>query len=259
MPRYRLIVEYDGTDFSGWQANPGRRTVQGVLSEAVSEMAGAGIRVQGASRTDAGVHARGQVATFSTDVAIPADGVRKGLNGLLPPDVAIPACDVVPEAFDPRRWAVGKHYRYRFWNRPSRSPLAARTSWYRRGPIDLELLRAAVPALLGEHDFSAFRSARCSAPSAVRHVEAIDAAHTPDGFSELDVRGNAFLHHMVRNIAGTLVEVGQGRRPPEDVGRVLRSRDRTLAGPTAPAQGLCLMSVTYLPGPVPPPRRHGTP
>jgi len=253
--RLRLRVEYDGTDFSGWQSNPGRRTVQGVLSEAVSQMTGAPQRVQGASRTDAGVHARGQVATFTSERDIPADGFRKGLNALLPPDVAVPACDVVPADFDPRRWAVGKHYRYRIWNRPSRSPLAARTAWYRRGPLDVDLLADAVPALLGEHDFSAFRSAQCSAATPVRTVEAIDVTRTPDGFVDFDVRGNAFLHHMVRNLVGTLVEVGQGKRPPGDLARVLGSRDRTQAGPTAPAQGLCLMSIAYLPGPVPPPRR----
>lgn len=244
MSRYRLTLEYDGTDFHGWQSNPGVRTVQGVLSETLAAIVGGPVRLGGASRTDAGVHALGQCAAFSADVSIPADGVRKGLNGLMPDDLAVVACAEVDEAFCPRRSALGKHYRYRVWNRPSRSPLAARTSWHRRGPLDLEAIRAAVPHLLGEHDFSAFRSAHCSAPSPVRRVDGIEVSAS-GGFVDLEVRGNAFLQHMVRNLVGTLVEVGQARRLPEDVARVLASRDRREAGPTAPPQGLCLVSVSY--------------
>ena len=245
MPRFKLLVEYDGTEFHGWQSNPGVRTVQGVLSHFVSEMLGKAVRVQGASRTDRGVHALGQCGSFSADTPIPPDGFRKGLNGLLPPDVAIAACAVVPEAFDPRRSAAGKHYRYRVWNRHSRSPLADRTSWHRRGRLDLDRIAAAVPHLLGERDFSAFRSAHCTASHPVRRVDSIDAVRAGDGFVDFDVRGNAFLHHMVRTLAGTLVEVGQARREPEDVARVLASRDRREAGPTAPAQGLFLVSIRY--------------
>lgn len=245
MPTYCLIIEYDGTEFHGWQSNPGVRTVQSTVADAIASMLGRPVKLSGASRTDAGVHALGQTACFSADTSIPAQGFRKGLNTALADDVAIRHCEQVGDDFDPRRMAVGKHYRYLIYNLRSRSPLNARSSWHRRGSLDVSAMRSAVPALLGEHDFSAFRSAHCSAPSPVRTLTRIEVERVSGGLVQLDVYGNAFLQHMVRNLAGTFMEVGQARRPPEDMARLLASRDRTQAGPTAPACGLTLMSVFY--------------
>jgi len=245
MPRIKLVLEYDGTDFAGWQAQPDHRSVQGVLERALAELLGARARVEAAGRTDAGVHAEGQVAAFSTDRELPLKAYARGLNGLLPPDVAVVAAEEVPADFDPRRWAQGKRYRYRISNRPVRSPLRRRSAWELFGVLDLEAMRAAAPALVGRHDFSAFRAADCEAAHARREIRtlAIEGASSAD--VTIEVEGTAFLKHMVRNIAGTLVEVGRGRRPPAWVAEVLGSKDRNRAGPTAPAHGLTLVEVLY--------------
>lgn len=221
------------------------RTVQDAVAEAGAEVMEVPVEVSGASRTDAGVHAKGQVAALRGPKPIPPDRLRQALNAHLPHDVSVLACSLAAEGFDPRRESVDKRYQYRIWNRRSRSPLNARTSWHRRGPLDLEAVRLGVPHLLGEHDYSTFRSAHCSAPHPIRRLDAIDAETDGEGLVTLEVQGNAFLHHMVRNLAGTLVEVGQGRRDPASLGELLASRDRTLAGPTAPAHGLALLWVGY--------------
>ena len=160
MRHLRLTVEYDGTDFAGWQRQaPEHRTVQAVLEDALARMTGAKTILRGAGRTDAGVHARAQVAGFQTESTIPLAGIERGLNAALPADVAIVAVDEVAAEFDARRSARGKHYVYRLWNRAARSPLHARTSWHVLRPLDVEVMRRAAAALLGEHDFSAFRAA----------------------------------------------------------------------------------------------------
>ena len=247
MPRFRLVVEYDGTDFVGWQRNPGQRTVQGELMRAVAQMAGEDVVVQGASRTDSGVHALGQVAAFTVGKDnIEASGWRKGLNAILPGDVAVRQCRPAPDDWNPRHLSAGKHYRYAVLQRRVRSPTHARTSWWRRGELDLESMREAGAALVGEHDFSSFRSSACAAKSARRRVDSVDVSRGDDRLVWVDVRGNAFLQHMVRIIVGTLVEVGHGRRGAADVADVLVAKDRRLAGQTAPARGLTLVSVQYV-------------
>lgn len=240
----RLTVEYDGTDFSGWQLQDGQRTVQGVLEAALREMTGETTRVRGAGRTDAGVHARGQVAAFATETRIPEIGFLRGLNALLPRDVAIANAVEAPPGFDPRHAASGKHYRYTFWNEPVRSPLHERFSWHVRAPLRVDAMSEAGAVLVGEHDFSAFRAADCERRSTVRLMRRVDV--TREGSCVfLDVEATAFLKNMVRVMAGTLCAVGRGESTPADVASILASRDRTLAGMTAPPQGLCLMEVFF--------------
>jgi tRNA pseudouridine38-40 synthase len=241
----RLVLEYDGTDFGGWQRQPNARTVQAVVEDAVATMTQERVLVRGAGRTDAGVHARAQVANFHTASSIPVEGFRRGLNGTLPRDVAAIAVDEVDAAFEARRSARGKHYAYRIWNLPSRSPLRDRTSWHLYRPLDLAAMAEAGRALLGEHDFSAFRAAGCDSKSPVRVLRRVDVVVEEPGLVAIHLEATAFLRNMARIIAGTLVEVGLHRRPVADMSGLLTGRDRTRAGRTAPAQGLTLEQVTY--------------
>jgi tRNA pseudouridine38-40 synthase len=245
----RLVVEYDGTGLCGWQRQANGPTVQGHLEDALAKLLAHEVSVVGASRTDAGVHASGQVASFRTERAIPLHGVRRGLNSLLPPAIAIAAADEAPDDFHPRFSATGKHYRYLLLTRADRSPRWRDRAWHRPGPLDRAAMRDAAAALIGEHDFAAFRAAGCTAIRTVRRIEHIEIGDLPGEREEsivaIDVRGNAFLRNMVRIVAGTLVEVGKGRRPPGQVAEILASKDRTQAGITAPAHGLELVSVRY--------------
>jgi tRNA pseudouridine38-40 synthase len=241
----RLVLEYDGTDFAGWQRQARDRTVQEVVETALARMLGAPVVLRGAGRTDAGVHARAQAANFRAASAIPCDGFRKGLNGTLPADVAVVSVDDVPEDFDARRWARGKHYCYRVWNRASRSPLHARTAWHLHRALDVEAMNAAAAVLLGEHDFSAFRAAGCDAKHPVRTLTRAAWREEEPGLLALHLEGTAFLRGMARVIAGTLVEVGLGARPADRMAELLAGRDRTRAGRTAPAHGLTLEAVRY--------------
>jgi len=240
----RLTLEYDGTDFSGWQVQDGQRTVQGVLEEAIRAMTSEPTRVRGAGRTDAGVHARGQVAAFSTATTIPALGFLRGINAILPRDVAVVAAAEAAPGFDPRRLARGKVYRYTFWNHEVRSPIHERFSWHIRAPLDVDAMTAAGALLLGEHDFSAFRAADCERKNPVRTLRRVEVERRGERV-ELDVEATAFLKNMVRVIAGTLCDVGRGETAPAQVGRILESHDRTRAGMTAPAQGLCMLEVFF--------------
>jgi tRNA pseudouridine38-40 synthase len=240
----RLTIEYDGTDFHGWQVQGAHRTVQGVLEAAIRAMTGEETRVRGAGRTDAGVHARGQVAAFSTGTAIPPVGFLRGLNALLPRDVAVVAATEAAPGFDPRREARGKIYRYSFWNQEIRSPLCERFTWHVRAPLGVDAMAAAGAALVGEHDYSAFRAADCERKNTVRVVRRLEVKRAGP-LVELDVEATAFLKNMVRVIAGTLCAAGRGELGPGDVASILESRDRTRAGMTAPAQGLCLIEVLY--------------
>ena len=240
----RLIVEYDGTGLCGWQRQDNGPTVQQHLEEALAKLLQHGVSVTGASRTDAGVHARGQVAGFRTDRTIPLVGVRRGLNTFLPDCIAVRAADEMPDDWHPRFSATGKHYRYSILVRPDRSPRFARFAWHHPEALAIAPMIEAARALLGEHDFSAFRAAGCSAKTTLRRVDAIDITQRGE-LLEFDVRGNAFLRHMVRILVGTLSEVGTGRRPVSEVSEILMSKDRTRAGLTAPAGGLELVEVSY--------------
>jgi tRNA pseudouridine38-40 synthase len=243
----RLVVEYDGTDLCGWQRQDNGPTVQGHLEVALAKLLAHDATVTGASRTDAGVHASGQVASFWTERPIPLHGVRRGLNSLLPDAIAVTDAAEAPDGFHPRFSATGKHYRYLVLTRADRSPRWRDRVWHHPAPLDRAAMRAAAAALIGEHDFAAFRAAGCTATHTVRRIDQIDLADHPSDshLLAIDVRGNAFLRNMVRIVVGTLIEVGAGRRPIGQVAEILAAGDRTRAGITAPAGGLELVSVRY--------------
>ena len=245
-PGYRLVLEYDGRAFEGWQLQAGSRparTVQGVLAEALASLGAPEARIQAAGRTDTGVHAEGQIVSLELERPFEPRVLLRALNARLPEDVAVvDACEVPPgwRAADAAR---AKLYRYRIWNGPARSPLRAARFAFVPEPLDLDRMRAAASAFLGTHDFSALRAAGSSARTSVRTLHSIELAGAAGGEITLDVLGEGFLRHMVRNLAGTLIEVGRGRFAPGDVPRILASRDRGQAGPTAPAHGLTLVRV----------------
>jgi tRNA pseudouridine38-40 synthase len=244
MPVVKLVLEYDGTRYVGWQVQPNGPSIQAEVERALATLHGGPRRVTAAGRTDAGVHARGQVASFAEERPLPLAAYAKGMNALLPPDVAVRAASLERDGFDARRSASGKRYRYRIVNLATRAPLARLQAWQVFRPLDAAAMGAAAAPLLGRHDFSAFRAADCEAAHAVRDVGRLDVARTGDEL-EVVVEATAFLKHMVRNLVGTLVEVGLGRRSPHDMEALLSSRDRTRAGRTAPPQGLCLEEVFY--------------
>lgn len=243
--RWRLVLAYDGAGFRGWQHQPGVRTVQGVLAEAVAHLNGGDTLVRGTSRTDAGVHALGQVAVFDARIEREARVWFHALNRHLPRDVAVRSVDAVPEAFHPRGDASGKTYRYHVWTQPWPNPLVHGRAAMLRRPLDVDAMREAAVALLGEQDFSALRAASCDALSPVKRIDAVSLGWLPDGCLGITVRGSGFLKYMVRALAGTLVEVGRGRRPPEWVAEILASRNRSLAGPTLVPEGLVLCAVHF--------------
>ena len=244
MTRWKLTLEYDGADFCGWQLQPEQRSVQGVVERALETLFGEPVRVHPSGRTDAGVHALAQVAHFDAAVQRTPREVRDATNSMLPPDVAVVGAERVPDDFDARHWALSKRYRYRWIDRPARSPLRRRRAWHLRGPLDAVAMDAAAQHLVGQHDFSSFRASGCTADHPVRVVREIHVRRQGDEV-DLHARGHGFLRHMVRIVAGTLTEVGLGRRPVEWVGEVLRARHRPAAGRTAPARGLTLLAVEY--------------
>lgn len=240
------MIEYDGTGLSGWQRQDNGLTVQQHVEEALAEMLGQPVGVVGASRTDAGVHALGQVANFKTESDIPAHGFRRGLNSKLPETIAVVAAQDVPESFHARFDSVGKHYRYAIVARPDRSPLRRHRAWHCPAGLDVEAMQRAAEPMVGEHDFSAFRAAGCTARTTTRQITEI-AVTTPDSDAvQIDVRGNAFLRNMVRIIAGTLVDVGEGRIQASEIAEIISSGERERAGRTAPAAGLALVRVFYM-------------
>jgi len=245
--KLKLTLEYDGTRFVGWQVQANGRSVQGVLEQAVTRLCGEEVRVTGAGRTDAGVHACGQVASLSVQKTLPLRAWTVGLNSLLPEDLACVRAEEAPEDFDARRSARGKRYVYTVLQTKVRSPLRRGRVWEIRRPLDLEAMRTAALAFLGKHDFSALRAANCPARTTVREVRKLDLLQ--DG-SQIDfvIEATAFLKQMARNMVGTLVEVGHARRAPGSLPALLEGRDRKRAGPTAPAHGLVLDEVFYAKG-----------
>jgi len=240
----RLIIEYDGTDFHGWQVQPIVRTVQGELENAALRMLGTKTHIGSASRTDAGVHARWQVARLDTSSTIEAKQIAKGLTALTGYDVSVVAAFEADPAFNPRRDARDKTYKYSIFNATHRSPLRRRTSWHIRKPLDLAAMNEACSHLVGKWDFAAFRASLCDAPTTVRDIRSLEV--TSDGSDvTLTVTATAFLQHMVRIITGTLVEVGRGRCHPDRIKTIRDSLDRTTAGRTAPAHGLCLEHISF--------------
>ncbi len=245
MPSIKLIIEYDGTGYCGWQFQPNGLTVQEVLEGGLLKLLGEHVRLRSSGRTDAGVHARGMVAVFATTREMPLAAYTHGLNNLIPADIAIQSAEEVSAVFNPRADALGKLYRYTILNRSTRAPLHRFTSWLIKEQLDLGAMRDAASLFLGEHDFRAFQAANCAAKTTVRTITGLDIITTPDGFITIDVRGTGFLRNMVRIMVGTLVAVGKGKMAPGIVARLLSEGDRSYSGATAPPQGLCLMEVYY--------------
>ena len=244
MRHVRLVVQYDGAAYAGFQVQPECQTVQSALEQALAKLLGAAVHLRGASRTDAGVHACGQVVTFTTDNVIPLGRIVPALNALLPPDIAVTTAEEVPPEFDPRRHARRKQYLYRILNRDLPSPFIGRYAWHFSRSLDVSAMKQAAAWLVGEHDFAAFCAAGGSARHTVREIFSLDIRRCGE-IIEISVAGNAFLYMMVRIIVGTLVEVGMGRLQPEQVKTILEGRDRSLAGATAPPCGLTLVAVEY--------------
>jgi len=241
---YLLWIRYDGTEFHGWQRQTNARSVQGELEAALAVMLGHDFRLGSSSRTDAGVHARNHPVSLSTNSNIPQDGIQKGLNSLLPRDMAIVLIQETPPGFSARKRSIGKSYLYRVLESLAPDPFEARYSWRIKQKLDLAAMQAGAKLLRGEHDFSAFRSSQCDCRTTRRFVSSVHVERNGRVIT-IAVSGNAFLRNMVRIIAGSLVEVGTRRHPPAWIGEVLESRDRTMAGITAPAMGLCLRSVYF--------------
>lgn len=258
--RIAVGIEYDGSGLFGWQTQKDGPSVQDALEHALSVVADEPVRVTGAGRTDSGVHATGQVAHFDTKSARAPRAWVLGGNTGLPPGICLRWAREAPTDFHARFSARSRSYSYLVLNRETRSALWRRRAWWVHRPLDAASMHRAAQALVGEHDFSAFRAAECQSKTATRRIERLAVTRRGE-FLRLDVTANAFLHHMVRNIVGTLAAVGRGDRPEDWVAEVLRGRDRCLGGVTAPAEGLYLVHVDYgalmptpppeLPGPAP--------
>ena len=241
---WRLTLAYDGRAFHGWQRQEGLRTVQGELEAVLRVLARGEVFAQGAGRTDAGVHAAGQVATCAFASTLTADKLQRALAALLPPDLAAVSVEPVAAGFSAKQHSVGKRYLYRVLNRVAPDPFAGPYRWHLRGNLDVEAMQEGALHLIGEHDFESFRSTHCQAEHARRYLWKVGVTRRHDEI-EIEVRGNAFCRNMVRIIAGTLVEVGQGRFAPADVATMLAAKSRPAAGRTAPAEGLLMAQVYY--------------
>jgi tRNA pseudouridine38-40 synthase len=263
--KIKLTVQYDGADYRGWQIQPDCRTIQGELSDAVTNLVGRKITVHGASRTDARVSALGQVAVFEiVNCPIPTENFRQAINDRLPDDIAVTEAVEATKDFDVIGGAKSKLYRYTIYTGLTRPVLEVRHCWHIPAELDVDAMQKAAQYLVGEHDFKSFASSKDNRESTVRTIlrcevspsfvvrhssfeseTSHESRDTRPEWISVDVEGDGFLYNMVRNIVGSLVEVGIGRWPPEKMKTVLEARDRTAAGPIAPAQGLCLMKVEY--------------
>jgi tRNA pseudouridine38-40 synthase len=240
----KVVLEYDGSGFAGWQQQAHGRTVEFELKRALREVTGQEHKVFGAGRTDAGAHAEGQVVSFQTDGRISPHRLVAALNARLPADVAVLSAEEVPDAFHARYSARWRRYRYRYLDRPSRPALDRGRCWHVRGPLDVDAMAKAAKALVGKHDWTSYCSASEPPDARVREMRSARVLRRGD-FVELELVAEGFLRGLARSIAGALAEVGRGRRPPEWVGEVLRARDRRRAARTAPAGGLTLVEVIY--------------
>jgi len=245
VPVVKLTLEYDGTRYVGWQVQPNGSSVQAEVEKALEALHKGPRRVTAAGRTDAGVHALGQVVSFPEERPLPLSAYVKGMNALLPEDVAVRAASIEPDGFDARRSALGKRYRYVVENFETRAPLGRLRAWQVFVPLDVAAMREAAGHLVGRHDFAAFQAADCASDHAVRDVRRLDVVGQPGGRIEVVIEATAFVKHMVRNFVGTLVEVGLGRREAGSIPGLLASLDRTRAGRTAPPHGLYLEEVFY--------------
>ncbi len=242
---WRALVEYDGTDYFGFQVQADVPTVQGALESALSRLAGNPVRVVGAGRTDTGVHACGQVVSFPLRWRGGVRDLQRAMNAILPEDVAVLALEEAPEGFHPRFSAVSRTYVYRVWNAPCRSPLRRRFSAYLEQPLDVEAMSKAAEAILGTHNFGGFGHP----PQGENRVRTVHRAEWERHGHEVEfwITANAFLRKMVRRLVGTMLEIGRGMRAPEEMADLLERPDISRSGPPAPSQGLCLVRVEYPP------------
>jgi len=240
----KLTISYDGVNYSGWQSQPGKRTIQGELERAVGELTGFVTKVNGASRTDAGVSALGQVANVVITSPVPVENYLKALNHRLPRDIRILEALEVTMDFDASGSAVGKLYRYKIYTGKNAHALQNRNAWHRPGELNVVAMDEAAKMLAGTHDFKSFAAAADKRESSIRTVTCCDVTQD-DKWVYIDIEADRFLYNMVRNIVGTLVEIGRGRWKPEKMREILEAADRTAAGPTAPPEGLCLIRIEY--------------
>ncbi len=241
----RLLLEYDGTRYHGWQRQADAATIQQTLEEALGRLTGQKVALIASGRTDAGVHALGQVANFRTGSTIPLKAFHEGLNSMLPSDIAVLSATEVPPEFHARKSARAKTYEYRILNRPNRSPLHHHYAWWIASHLDLPALAAAAAFLPGEHDFTAFRASGSDNKNPVREVLAAAWRDGPGGWLSFTIAATGFLRGMVRSLVGTMVEAGRGKVPAAKIAELLTSGARQEAGPTAPPQGLYLVEVFY--------------
>ncbi len=245
MPRYRLLIEYDGGPFAGWQRQANGPSVQAAIEDAVFSFCAERVTVLGAGRTDAGVHAAGQVAHLDLEKETSPGRLRDALNNYLRAlPVVVLAASLAPPRFDARRSAIGRRYVYRILARRAPSALERKRVWWVASPLDLSAMQEGAKALVGKHDFTSFRSAQCQANSPLRTLDRLELRRVGAEI-HIEAEARSFLHNQVRIIAGTLKEVGSGRWRVSDVAKVLAARDRRKGGPTAPPEGLCLVSVRY--------------
>ncbi len=250
MRNLKVVLAYDGSDFSGWQVQPDRQTIQGTLASVIGRITGEKVLPQGSGRTDAGVHALGQVASLTTASAIPAENLAKALNDILPPSIRVLEVAEVPADFHARTSARAKTYRYRIYRGPVCPPFVARYVWHYPYPLDEGAMEQAAGLVMGEHDFTSFAAVdpeRGREEEPISNVRRIFASSWKNEGEEsvYHVSGNGFLHHMVRNLVGTFLLVGKGTLTPPDVAGILQARNRSVAGATAPASGLFLVDVKY--------------
>lgn len=245
MRNIKLLIEYDGTHYHGWQIQPNATSIQETIEDRLQKITQEEIRLIAAGRTDAGVHAIEQVANFSTKSRLDINNIQRGLNSLLPPDIAIKEISEAEQDFHARYSAKSKIYRYVILNRRFPSPLYRNFSWFIPFKLDIKEMKNAVQCLVGEHDFSSFKASGCNSHNPIREVYGISVDKDTKGFIIFEIEANAFLKQMVRNIVGTLTDVGKGKIGVSEFEEILRAKDRKKAGITAPPQGLFLAKIKY--------------
>jgi tRNA pseudouridine38-40 synthase len=243
--KFKIIIEYDGTRYHGWQIQPNGISIQEVLQKTLQKITKEKVTIFASGRTDAGVHAEGQVAHFSSSARMTCRDFIMALNSLLPSDIVIKKVEEVADDFHAQYSAIRKSYRYTILNRDHPSALEHHRSYYTQFPLNVDDMRQAALCLVGLHDFSAFRARNCSGRSPIKELFRFEIIQEPEGFIKIHVEGSGFLKYMVRNLVGTLIMVGHGKMAATEVEKILHSRDRQQAGPTAQSHGLCLVKVVY--------------
>jgi len=242
---FKLIIEYDGSRYHGWQRQKEDRSIQGEIEKALKAITARSVTLIGSGRTDAGVHAQGQVANFKCDTRLEPAALKNALNSLLEDDIVITGCEAVSSSFHARYDAKSKVYHYRILNRPIPAAIGRQYSWFIRKALNHEAMRAAIALIIGSHDFKAFEGTGSARQHTTRHIYSAELSDQDDGLLVFKIEADGFLRYMVRNIVGTLVDVGLEKLTLHDFKRILDSQDRSQAGATAPAQGLTLIKVNY--------------